>query len=107
MKGFRTPSWFRTKGRIRERQVKAQTSRPELMKSNKGKWTAIPEPRGFGEEDTIKAKVADGVHPRYRRTDNRETKVIAGLPGPTWYADSKLGKTSYYAPIVLWERVGN
>ena len=37
MKGFRTPSWFRTKGRLKERQVKAQTGKPKRMKSDKAK----------------------------------------------------------------------
>ena len=29
MKGYRTPSWFRIKGRVKERQVKAQGSKPK------------------------------------------------------------------------------
>ena len=37
MKGYRTPSWFRTKVRIKERQVKAQTNKPKAPKPNRGK----------------------------------------------------------------------
>jgi hypothetical protein len=29
MKGYRTPSWFRIKGRVKERQAKAQSDKPQ------------------------------------------------------------------------------
>ena len=37
MKGFRTPSWFRMKRGLKERQVKAQSRKPKRKKSDKGK----------------------------------------------------------------------
>jgi len=37
MKVFRTPSWFRTKGRIKETQVKAHNSKPKAPKIKKRK----------------------------------------------------------------------
>lgn len=33
MKGYRTPSWFRAKARVKEKQIVARTSKPEIEKS--------------------------------------------------------------------------
>jgi hypothetical protein len=62
---------------------------------------------GFGEEDTMKAKVGDKVHPRYKGIDNWEIKAIAELSGPIKYDDSKLGRVGYCPRIVLLESPGN
>lgn len=37
MKGYRTPSWFRTKVHLKEKQIKARTAQPKTDKSKTGK----------------------------------------------------------------------
>jgi hypothetical protein len=37
MKGFRTPSWFRSKEQLKEKRVKAQTDQPKRKQPRKGK----------------------------------------------------------------------
>ncbi len=35
MKGYRTPSWFRIKGRLKERRAKAHSDKPKTGKAKK------------------------------------------------------------------------
>lgn len=35
MKGYRTPSWFRIKGRLKERRAKAYSDKPKTGKAKK------------------------------------------------------------------------
>lgn len=37
MTGFRTPSWFRVKGRLKVEKIKVQNSKPKARKPKKGK----------------------------------------------------------------------
>jgi hypothetical protein len=37
MKGYRTPSWFRVKGRLKERRAKVQSDKPKRSKAKKVK----------------------------------------------------------------------